>query len=167
VTPLASRGFEPKYDGRMTSGNRHPRSSGLKKHSLGLAVGSIVAVWFVLCVRGDPSTHSGAFYGNALADWLGSFMIVITTKYFYELGSPESRQPHPRTRARFSRFVIDHSLTIVLIVTGASWTVLYSALDPQGKTGQVVGNIVSEWTQLLGLVIMTKYLREIGSKESK
>jgi hypothetical protein len=167
VTLLASRGFEHKYHGRMTSGNRYPRSSGLKKHSLGLAVGSIVAVWFVLYVRGDPSTHSGAFYGNALADWLGSFMIVITTKYFYELGSPESRQPHPRTRSRLTRFVIDHSLTIVLIVTGASWAALYSALDPQGKTGQVVGNIVSEWTQLLGLVIMTKYLREIGSKESK
>jgi hypothetical protein len=118
-------------------------------------------------VRGDPSTRSGAFYGNALADWLGSFMIVITTKYFYELGSAESRQPHPRGRARLTRFVIDHSLTIVLVVTGAGWVALYSALDPQGKAGQVVGNIVSEWTQLLGLVIMTKYLREIGSKESK
>jgi hypothetical protein len=38
-------------------------------------------------------------------------------------------------------------------------------LDPEGKAGQVVGNIASEWTQLLGLVIMTKYLSEIGSKE--
>ena len=65
------------------------------------------------------------------------------------------------------RFVIDHSLTIVLVITGAAWVILYSTLDPQGKAGQVVGNIVSEWTQLFGLVIMTKYLREIGSKESK
>jgi hypothetical protein len=40
-------------------------------------------------------------------------------------------------------------------------------VDPNGKAGQVVGNIVSEWTQLFGLVIMTKYLREIGSKESR
>ena len=135
VTPLASRGFEPKYHGRMTSGNRHPRSSGLKKHSLGLAVGSIVAVWFVLYVRGDPSTHSGAFYGNALADWLGSFMIVITTKYFYELGSPESRQPHPRTGSRLTRFVIDHSLTIVLIVTGASWAALLSGIGSARQNG--------------------------------
>jgi len=151
----------------MKSGHRHRRSSGLRKHSLGLAVGSIVALWFVLYERGDPSTHSGAFYGNALADWLGSLMIVITTKYFYELGSAESRQPHPRTRSRLTRFAIDHSLTIVLVVTGVAWGGLYSALDPQGKAGQVVGNIASEWTQLLGLVIMTKYLREIGSKESK
>ena len=162
-----SRRLEPGYHGRMTSANRRPRISGLKKHSLGLAVGAILAGWFVLYVRGDPSTHSGAFYGNALADWLGSFMIVITTKYFYELGSAESRQPHPRRRAPVTRFVINHSLTIVLVVTGAAWVALYAALDPLGKAGQVVGNIVSEWTQLFGLVIMTKYLREIGSKESK
>jgi len=151
----------------MTSGKRSPRFSGLKKHSLSLAVGAILALWFVLYVRGDPSTHTGAFYGNALADWLGSFMIVITTKYFYESGSAESRQPHPRSRSRLARLAIDHSLTIVLTLTGAAWVALYSVLDPQGKAGQVVGNIVSEWTQLFGLVIMTKYLREIGSKESK
>jgi hypothetical protein len=151
----------------MASRKRHPLTSGLRQHSLGLAVGAILTVWFVLYVRGDPSTHRGAFYGNALADWLGSFMIVITTKYFYELGSAESRQPHPRTRTRLVRFAIDHSLTIVLVVTGCAWAALYSVLDPQGKAGQVVGNIVSEWTQLFGLVVMTKYLREIGSKESR
>jgi len=33
--------------------------------------------------------------------------------------------------------------------------------------GQVVGNIVSEWTQILGIVLITKYTREIGSKESR
>ena len=151
----------------MTTPTRHPRADGLTQHSLSLAVGAILVLLFVLYVRGDPSTHSGAFYGNALADWLGSFMIVITTKYFYELGSAESRQPHPRRRAPVTRFVINHSLTIVLVVTGAAWVALYAALDPLGKAGQVVGNIVSEWTQLFGLVVMTKYLREIGSKESK
>ena len=151
----------------MASRKRHPHVSGLRRHSLGLAVGAILALWFVLYVRNDPSTHVGAFYGNALADWLGTFMIVITTKYFYELGSAESRQPHPRTRSLLLRFVIDHSLTIVLVATGAAWVAWYAASDPQGKTGEVVGNIVSEWTQLFGLVIMTKYLRESGSKESR
>jgi hypothetical protein len=151
----------------MTSAKRHSRFSGLRQHSLGLVVGAILALWFVLYVRSDPSTHVGAFYGNALADWLGSFMIVIATKYLYERGSAESRRPHPRTRSRVMRFLIDHSLAIVLIVTGAGWAALYATLDPQGKTGQVVGNIVSEWTQLFGLVMMTKYLREIKSKESK
>ena len=151
----------------MASRKRHSPVSGLRQHSLGLAVGAILALWFVLYVRNDPSTHVGAFYGNALADWLGTFMIVITTKYFYELVSAESRQPHPRTRSLLLRFVIDHSLTIVLVATGAAWVAWYAALDPQGKTGEVVGNIVSEWTQLFGLVIMTKYLRESGSKESR
>jgi hypothetical protein len=158
---------QPKYHGRMKSDHRPTHLSGLKRHSLGLAVGTIVALWLALYLRGDPSTHIGAFYGNALADWLGSLMIVIATKYLYELGSPESRKPHPRTRSRLIRFAVDHSLTIVLVVTGVAWAALYSALDPQGKAGQVVGNIVSEWTQLFGLVIMTKYLYEIGSKESK
>jgi hypothetical protein len=30
-----------------------------------------------------------------------------------------------------------------------------------------VGNIVSEWTQIIGLVLLTKKLVEVGSKESK
>jgi hypothetical protein len=35
------------------------------------------------------------------------------------------------------------------------------------KAGQVLGNIVSDWTQVLGLVVLTKYAREIGSKEGQ
>jgi len=31
----------------------------------------------------------------------------------------------------------------------------------------VIGNIVSAWTQLLGLVVITKYSREKGSKEGQ
>jgi hypothetical protein len=40
-------------------------------------------------------------------------------------------------------------------------------MNPDAKWGQVVGNIVSEWTQILGLVVLTKKLIERGSKESK
>ena len=65
------------------------------------------------------------------------------------------------------RFLIDHSLTILLVVTGAAWVFAYARLEPNGKSGQVVGNIVSEWTQILGIVVMTKYMRERGSKESR
>jgi hypothetical protein len=78
----------------------------------------------------------------------------------------KSRQPHPRSRGAFARFVVDHSLTIALVATGIAWAVGYARMDPNGKAGEVVGNIVSEWTQVLGLVVMTKYTREIGSKES-
>jgi hypothetical protein len=66
---------------------------------------------------------------------------------------------------RIARWMIEHSLTIVLVVTGLLWAWLYSRMDVDGKFGQVVGNIVSEWTQLIGLVVMTKYAREIGSKQ--
>jgi hypothetical protein len=43
----------------------------------------------------------------------------------------------------------------------------FRAMDPNSKWGQVVGNIVSEWTQILGLVWMTKRFIEVGSKESQ
>jgi hypothetical protein len=122
-------------------------------------------MWLVLYLRGDPNTRLGAFYGNALADWLGTLVIVIATKYLYEIGSAESRAPHPRSRGPFMRLCVDHSLTMGLVATGAFWWVLYARLPAGDKAGQVVGNILSEWTQILGLVVITKYFREIGSKE--
>src|SRR6476646_8107513 len=117
----------------MASASARKQAGTFRKHSLGLAVAAIVVLWLWLYVHGDPATRRGAFYGNALADWLGSLMIVIATKYFYELGSAESRRPHPRSRSRVVRLLIDHSLTIVLVVSGSVWLVLYARLDPQGK----------------------------------
>jgi hypothetical protein len=144
---------------------RRRRPGVLRRHALGLIVFGILLVWLVLYVRGDPDTRIGAFYGNALADWLGTFVIVIATKYLFEIGSAESRSPHPRSRGLFMRLLIDHSLTIGLLATGAFWWVLYVRLPVNAKSGQVVGNILSEWTQIFGLVVITKYFREIGSKE--
>jgi hypothetical protein len=150
----------------MTSAKVRRRRGFMQRHGLGLSVAAILLTWLALYVRSDPATHLGAFYGNATADWLGSLVIVIATKYFYEIGSAESRAPHPTSRHPFVCYCVDHSLTIALVVTGAMWAVAYARMDPNGKAGQVVGNIVSEWTQVLGLVVMTKYLGEIGSKES-
>ncbi len=136
-----------------------------RRHGLSIAVGGVIAILLLLYRRADPATHLGGFYGNAIADWLGTLIIVIATKYLYEIGSAESRTPHPGSRSRLACFCIDHSLTIALVITGIGWVVAYARMDPEGKYGQVVGNIVSEWTQILGLVIMTKYLGELGSKE--
>ena len=147
------------------SAHSQRRQGFARRHGLGVAVAAILGLWLVLYVRSDPQTHMGAFYGNATADWLGSLIIVVATKYFYEIGSDESRPPHPVSRSRLVRALIDHSLTIVLVVTGVIWALAYSRMDANGKTGQVVGNIVSEWTQVIGLVVMTKYLGEIRSKE--
>ena len=54
------------------------------------------------------------------------------------------------------RFLQDHSLTIFLVLTGAAWIWLFAASSPNSKWGQVVGNIVSEWTQIFGMVLLTK-----------
>lgn len=138
----------------------------LQRHSLSLAAGGVVILWLILYSRSDPATHAGSFFGNAIADWIGVLVAVIATKYFYEIGSAESRQPRGQLPSRFREIVRDHSLTIFLTMTGGAWAALYLVVDSESKWGQVVGNVVSEWTQLLGLVLMTKRLIELKSKES-
>jgi peptidoglycan/LPS O-acetylase OafA/YrhL len=138
------------------------------KHSLTLGACAILGLWIVLYVQSSPNTHAGSFFGNAIADWSGVAFMVIATKYLYEKGSAESKQPRQAIlQNRVAEAVREHSLTIFLLVTGAGWVVLFVHMDVQGKWGQVVGNIVSEWTQILGLVLLTKRLIETGSKESK
>jgi hypothetical protein len=131
-----------------------------------VAIGGVVLTWLLLYWRADPTTHLGAFYGNAAADWLGSFVIVVSTKFWFERGSPESRVPSVLA-GKGPKFLHEHSLTVVLILTWIGWIWWYLRVDPNGKTGQVLGNIVSEWTQILSLVWFTKYLIEKGSKESR
>ncbi|HKB10495.1 MAG TPA: hypothetical protein VKD69_07570 [Vicinamibacterales bacterium] len=148
------------------SARRKPPESFGRRDGLGITVVVILVGWLLLYLRLDPRTHWGAFFGNATADWLGTLVIVMATKYFFEIGSAESRPPQPKSRSALTQFLVDHSLTIVLVATGALWIAAYVRLDADGKAEQVVGNIVSEWTQLLGLVVITKYLREAQSKES-
>lgn len=138
----------------------------LRRHSLSLAVGADLLLWLTLYVRSDPSTHWGAFFGNSIADWLGSFITVVATKFWYEKGSVESHVP-PKWRGVLPEWLRDHSLTLVIGVTWVGWIYWYVSTDPNGKTGQVVGNIVSEWGQILSLIWFTKYLYERGSKESR
>jgi len=138
----------------------------LHNHSLSVAIGLIVMALLVLYSRADPATHLGSFYGNAAADWLGSFVTVLATKFWFERGSAESRKPSMR-RGTVPKILHEHSLTIVLVLTWIGWIWWYVRIDPDGKTGQVVGNIVSEWSQILSLVWFTKYLIEKGSKESR
>jgi hypothetical protein len=145
--------------------NRAPKSF-LRKHSLGLATLAIVGLLIALYCRSNPSTHWGSFFGNAIADWTGVLVTVFMTKHLYEKGSAESKRPKGKEPSPILEFLREHSLTLFLLVTGAAWVVAFKAMDPNSKWGQVVGNIVSEWTQILGLILMTKRLMEIGSKES-
>jgi hypothetical protein len=137
----------------------------LRRHSLSLAALGVVLLLIVLYCKSDPATHIGSFFGNAIADWTGVLVTVVMTKYLYEKGSAESKQPKGKLRSGSLEFLREHSLTLVLLITGIGWVLAFRAMDPGSRWGQVVGNIVSEWTQILGLVLMTKRLIEIGSKQ--
>src|SRR5579885_942506 len=146
---------------------RHRRSGFVHRHSLSIATITILTLWTILSIYADPSTHWGSFFGNAIADWSGVLVTVLATKYMYEKGSAESRNPKHEPANPVLCFLDDHSLTIFLLVTGIGWVMLFRAMDANSKWGQVVGNIVSEWTQIVGLVLLTKRLLERGSKESR
>jgi hypothetical protein len=148
----------------MTAAQRHKF---LHRHSLSLTTAAILLLWTVLYIYADPSTHFGSFFGNAIADWSGVVVTVLATKHMYEKGSAESRKPPKKPVNRVLCFLDDHSLTIFLVGTGMGWILLFQSMDANSKWGQVVGNVVSEWTQIIGLVLLTKRLLESGSKESK
>ncbi|MBA3914859.1 MAG: hypothetical protein H0X25_13640 [Acidobacteriales bacterium] len=145
-------------------GQRSKRSF-FHRHSLSIVSASILLLWIVLYSFSDPSTHLGSFFGNAIADWAGVVVTVLATKFLYEKGSRESREPPPKNVSPVRQLLIDHSLTIFLIVTGLGWIAVYVFVDSESKWGQVVSNLISEWTQIFGLVLLTKKLIEAHSKE--
>lgn len=142
------------------------RRSFFHRHSLSLVSVGVLTVWIGLYSVSSPGTHVGSFFGNAIADWTGVVVMVLATKYLYERGSSESRRPPHGLMRPIWKKLRDHSLSIFLLMTGMGWIVLYASMDSEAKWGQVVGNIVSEWTQILGLVLMTKRLIEPHSKDS-
>jgi len=127
---------------------------------------ALLGLWIVLYQYSDPNTHLGSFFGNAIADWSGSVVIILGTKFLLEYRSAESR----RVRGHLNNPVLDfmwrHSLLLFISVTGLGWALLFWRMNPTGKWGQVVGNLASEWVQMGGLVFLTKRLIERGSKES-
>ena len=151
-----------------TASHSHRHKSGfIHNHSLTIAAVLILLAWVLLYVFSNPSTHIGSFFGNAIADWTGTVVMILATKYLYEKGSAESRPLPKSILSPVLEWVRDHSLSVFLVVTGIVWIVAYARMDSEGKWGQVVGNIVSEWTQIFGVVVMTKKLIERHSKESK
>jgi hypothetical protein len=149
----------------MVETHVHKRSF-IHEHSLSLTATCVLILWICLYIVSNPGTHLGSFFGNAIADWSGVVVTVFATKYLYEKGSAESRRL-PQDRLSPARELLrEHSLSIFLLITGVGWVWLYISMDSEAKWGQVVGNIVSEWTQILGLVLMTKKLIERHSRES-
>jgi hypothetical protein len=146
---------------------RHGRVNFFRFHSLSIVTLAILVLWIVFYSFSDPQKHLGAFFGNAIADWAGSLVLIIATKYFFEAGSEESKPVRGHLRNAIRDFLRAHSLSIFIVITGLGWLLLYVRMDSNSKWGQVVGNIVSEWLQALGLVLLTKRLFERGSKESR
>ena len=137
-----------------------------REHSLSFASVGLLIVWIIGYARSDPNKYLGAFFGNAIADWSGSVIIILGTKFFLEAGSVESRPVRGHLRGRLRNLLHRHSLLLFIAMTWFIWLALYLRMSPQSKWGQVVGNIVSEWLQMGGLVFLTKRLIERGSKES-
>jgi hypothetical protein len=144
----------------------HQRRRFFYHHSLSIVAIGLLALWIGLYYYSDPATHLGSFFGNAIADWSGSVIIILGTKYLLESGSAESRPVRGDLKNPVLNFLRRHSLLLFIGVTGIGWAVLFWQMDSQAKWGQVVGSIVSEWVQMAGLVFLTKRLIEKGSKES-
>ena len=138
---------------------RRQRSSFVREHSLSIASVSILILWIGLYSICGPKSHIGSFFGNAIADWSGVVVMVFATKYLHEKGSSKSRRVPRNLLSPIRQRLRDHSLS-------AAWIAPYGSMDSEAKWGQVVGNIVSEWTQIVGLVLLTKRLIERRSKES-
>ena len=146
---------------------RSQNPSFLHEHALSLASLTVVVVLVALYSRSNQNTHIGSFFGNAIADWTGVLVTVVMTKHLYEKGSAESKKVKGKLPSAVLELLREHSLTLFLLITGIAWVIAFRAMDPNGKWGQVVGNIVSEWTQIFGLVLLTKKLIETGSRESR
>ncbi|HLJ41911.1 MAG TPA: hypothetical protein VKT50_10530 [Candidatus Acidoferrales bacterium] len=135
-------------------------------HSLSIICGGILILWICLYCVSNPASHLGSFFGNAIADWSGVVVMLFATKYLYERNSAESRRLPKSPLKPALELLRDHSLSIFLLVTGIGWVVLFARMDTGSRWGQVVGNVVSEWTQIFGVVIFTKRFIERHSKES-
>jgi len=146
---------------------KRKNSTFFERHGLTLVTGAILVLWIVLYSVSDEKRHIGSFFGNAIADWTDVVVMVLATKHLYERGSEESKRPPRKFQNRLLEALREHSLTIFLVITGLGWVLLFAHSDSESKWGQVAGNIVSELTQILGTVLLTKNLIEIGSKESK
>ena len=138
----------------------------VERHSLSLVSAGVALLWVVCYVNSDPSTHWGSFFGNAIADWVGLVVTVLATKHLYEK-PPRKKGEEPEG---VIEVILDHKVTVFLIVTGVGWVVVYLKMYSEAKWGQVVGNLVSEWTQNLGFVLLTKKFIErsaIKHREAK
>src|SRR5437868_6000954 len=97
---------------------RRREPSFIREHSLSIAAVVILITWIALYALSDSHTHLGSFFGNAIADWSGVVVMVIATKFLFEKGSAESREPPQHFLHSIWNTLRDHSLSVFLIITG-------------------------------------------------
>src|SRR3954453_11034805 len=102
----------------------------LRRHSLSIVAIALLITWLVGYWFLDPKTHLGAFFGNAIADWSGSVVIIVGTKFLHEAGSAESRPVRGRDRVPWRNFARRHSLLIFIGITGFGWALLFLRMNP-------------------------------------
>src|SRR5438270_11645609 len=64
-------------------------------------------------------------------------------------------------------FLSRHGLGLTVFAVVAVLILLYAYSDPETHHGAFFGNAIADWTGLLVTIMATKYLREVGSAESK
>src|SRR3984893_17114494 len=146
--PRRVTGIVKHRDGRPRMANPHRRKhTFVRQHSLSIASAGILVLWICLYSVSSPRTHIGSFFGNAIADWSGVVVMVFATKYLYERGTAERRCPPRSLLGPVLHRLRDPSFSLFLVLPGLVLIALYVSMDSESHWGQVVGNIVSEWTQ--------------------
>lgn len=145
-----------------TTATKH-RDAFLYRHSLSIVSSAVLLTWVILYIPANPDTHWGSFFGNAIADWSGVVATVICTRILYERGNPDCQPRLIRDQNPVMRWLKTHTLTIFFGATLLMWIYAFARMNATSKWGQVVGNVVSEWTQILGVIWLTKRFIEGSS----
>jgi hypothetical protein len=151
----------------LTENDEELKRSFIHRHSLTLAACVVLLSWIIFYIPSNPDTHWGSFFGNAIADWSGVVASVICTRILYERGAPGCRHRKAKDANLVIRWIKNHTLTVFFGTTWIGWIILFAEMPATSKWGQVVGNVVSEWTQILALIWLTKWFYEEQVKKHK
>jgi hypothetical protein len=143
-----------------TATEEHHEKSFIQRHMLTLVACVVLLSWVFFYMPSNPDTHWGSFFGNAIADWSGVVASIICTRILYERGAPGCRHRKAKDKNLVIRWIKNHTLTVFFGVTLIGWIILFARMSATSKWGQVVGNVVSEWTQILGMIWLTKMFYE-------
>ena len=151
----------------LTENGEEPKRTLIQRHQLTLMASVVLLTLIIFYIPSNPDTHWGSFFGNAIADWSGVVASVICTRILYERGAPGCRHRKAKDPNPVIRWMKNHTLTVFFGTTWIVWIILFARMPATSKWGQVVGNVVSEWTQILGLIWLTKWFYEEQVKKHK